>query len=186
LVEAIKNNGLLVCADGQYYHEWTRVDAIPLCPQGHKLEEFKAECANEYSCDSEACPSKKKKKQTFAKGTTLYGCRTCDNFDLCAQCVSATKSTPRYISTAPDIEGQDDEPGSLNSGMCERCGLTKEQHKAKGQLSCVDLSYNELHGDGFKHISEMLRSNVSVPQAIFAHDNNSRTQNDMRMSCRWC
>jgi hypothetical protein len=154
VAEYLHNNGAPSCEDGQYYHEWSlnlkydEAGSSFICPNGHRMKEFQT--SNTQSlfgtrldvCDGgERCPAQGSR---YPVGTTLYGCHTCD-FHLCAQCVTTAKTEPKYVSTAPDVEGQDDDPGvPLSNGMCLHCNAPKGAHKAKGAMTKLSLKDNWL------------------------------------------
>jgi hypothetical protein len=63
----------------------------------------------------------------------------------------------KYISTAPDVDGQDDEPNDpISNGICQRCGRPKEQHATRGALASLNLASNSLGAEGAKIIAAVL------------------------------
>jgi hypothetical protein len=130
----LDHDGTLACEDGKYYHEWNlnlkyEETGSFICPSRHSLKEFQTPSAG-YGCDAgvDGCLDQGSDSEGFPVGTTLYGCRIC-NFDICSQCITTAKTEPKYFSTAPNIEGQDEDPGvPLGNGMCLRCHKPREQH----------------------------------------------------------
>jgi hypothetical protein len=148
VANAIKDMGALSCEGGGYYHEWSLNPSYHeagsfLCPKGHSLLEFQTPNAS-YTCDGgEGCPGQDSR---YPVGTPLFGCRIC-NFDCCSQCIVTAKTEPKYISTAPDVEGADEDPGvPLSNGVCLHCGQPKEQHKAKVALTSLNIADNAIGG----------------------------------------
>jgi hypothetical protein len=148
VANAIKDMGALSCKGGGYYHEWSlnpdyHEAGSFVCPTGHSLLEFQTPSAS-FKCDGgEGCPDQ---GSHYPVGTSLFGCRIC-NFDFCSQCVATAKIGPKYISTAPDVEGADEDPGApLSNGMCLHCGQSKEQHKAKRALTSLNIADNAIGG----------------------------------------
>jgi Leucine-rich repeat (LRR) protein len=160
---AISGNGALSCEDGGDYHEWSlnpnyHEAGSFLCPKGHILLELQTPKLG-FNCDGgEGCLDQ---GSHYPVGTSLFGCRIC-NFDFCSQCVATAKTVPeyKYISTAPDVEGQDEDPGvSLGNDMCLHCHKPKDQHSDKRTMTSLDVSNNRLYAKGTKLLAEALKGN---------------------------
>ena len=80
------------------------------------------------------------------------------------------KTPPKFISSAPDVDGQDKDPGvPLANGICQHCGQPKDQHHAKlGALAKLDLSNNNLGQEsdrgGMQALSDMLKTNAVLKE----------------------
>jgi hypothetical protein len=172
--------GVLSCEGGGYYHEWSlnpnyHEAGSFLCPKGHSLLEFQTPTAG-YSCDGgEGCPGQDSR---YPVGTPLFGCRIC-NFDFCSQCVVTAKTEPKYISTAPDVEGEDTYPGvPLSNGVCLHCGQSKEQHQAKGGISSVNLLKNDIPMEQAKALASILKEHPTLKSVC----GNSGEETELDMS----
>jgi hypothetical protein len=54
----------------------------------------------------------------------------------------------KYVSEAPDIIGQNEDPGvPLGSNTCCRCNTPNDQHSAKGALAKLDISCNGIEAE---------------------------------------
>jgi hypothetical protein len=146
LADAISGNQALSCEDGKCYHPGSVVN---LCPAGHSLLEFQTPNAS-FNCDGgEGCPDQGRR---YPVGTSLFGCRIC-NFDFCSQCVATTAKTGVPLS----------------NGVCLHCGQSKDQHKAKGALSCEDGGYYHdwRLNEEYQSVDEVLNENKEELLADF-------------------
>ena len=73
------------------------------------------------------------------------------------------RTAPRFITSAPDIDGRDEDPGvPLANGICRHCGQPKDQHRAKGALTSLNLANNALGPEGAHHVAKAIQGHVSA------------------------
>jgi hypothetical protein len=137
--------GALVCADGRYYHEWLSNDAYQSADE--VISENKEEILSELRQLKEMEDGEE--KQEWLRE---IGCETVPTEEQYLADLTEKFNAERieagvfkFKSTAPDIEGQDEDPGvPLANGICQHCGQPKDQHHAKGALSSLNLAENNL------------------------------------------
>jgi hypothetical protein len=150
VADYICNNGALSCKDGRYYHEW-EANGSP----------FK----NSYTVTWGGGLGIRKEPTQGAEnigkvsaGTTVEGLNEDGDWlqiqheglvgwtvlrDGDGENYTPKKQHFKYISSAPDVHGQDDDPSvPISNGMCQRCGNPKGKHTAKGALTSLNLSSN--------------------------------------------
>jgi hypothetical protein len=179
IANEIEQNAALCCEDGEYFQEWSfnpayapGAEAVLLCEgdhcDSHKLKEVEQdinEMRTGHSCDGNC-------GVMFPSGV-MYGCRIC-NLDYCAECVSdaveghGNQPTPalastkefRYRNSAPDIDGQDEDPCvPLANGICNRCDQTVLQHSAKGTFSVINIMGNNIGKYQLLNLQKIMSSN---------------------------
>jgi hypothetical protein len=185
IANEIEKCGALCCEDGQYFQEWSLnpayapgAEAVLLCEgdhcNSHKLKEVEQDS---YSCDglgqSKSGYSCDGNCGVEYPAGVMYGCRI-SNLDYCAECVSdaveghGNQPTPalastkefRYQNSAPDIDGQDEDPCvPLANGICNRCDQTVLQHRAKGTFSVVNIMGNNIGKYQLLNLQKIMSSN---------------------------
>eukprot|EP00935_MAST-01C_sp_MAST-1C-sp1_P001408 g1408.t1 len=106
-----------------------------------------------------------------------------------ASVIYHVKTVPKFISSAPDVDGQDHDPGvPLATGICLHCGQPKDQHRTKGALTSLNISSNNIgqivgwkynhpsqandawryeHSDG-RHQKERPHEEMGKPEGVIA------------------
>jgi hypothetical protein len=144
VAEYLNGNRAMMCADDEYYHEWSlNSECPPKCRAGHNAVQVWTlqAVASEYKMSKQdvqnQCTCSECEMEMAAERWPLYSCSQCHQraeWGLCSPCFNKNK---KFISTAPDIEGQDKDPGvPLANGYCQRCGQPKDQHKARCAHGC--------------------------------------------------
>eukprot|EP00935_MAST-01C_sp_MAST-1C-sp1_P002068 g2068.t1 len=148
LADAIKTNGALACEDGKYYHEWQldpRYKALnDAVDQG--INDNKEEMLAQLKQLEEMGGGEEKQKVLQEMGVTNVPSEE-EFISIVKQMVFDAQRIEegvfKFKSTAPDIEGQEDDPGvPLANSICQHCGQPKDRHHAKGALASLDLSQN--------------------------------------------
>jgi hypothetical protein len=160
LAVGIKDNGALVCADGRYYHEWWSNDAYQSADE--VISENKEEILSELR-QLEEMEDGEEKQEWLRE----IGCETVPTEEQYLAELTEEINAERieagvfkFKSTAPDIEGQDEDPGvPLANGICQHCGQPKDQHHAKGAMTKLDISKCELMAEGGKALAAGLKAN---------------------------
>jgi hypothetical protein len=174
LADAIADMGALSCNDGRHYHEW-EVNGSPVL--------FK----NSYTVTWGGGLGIRKEPTQGAEeigevsaGTTVEGLKEDGDWlqiqheGLVGWTVlrdgDGKNYTPKmqhfkYISSAPDVQGQDDDPSvPISNGMCQRCGNPKCQHTAKGAMTKINISSNDLRAEGGKALAAGLKGNQVITE----------------------
>ena len=87
----------------------------------------------------------------------IYACAGMDKCDwvMCTGCYS--KEAFKYISTDPDVKGQDEDPGvPMGNDMCLHCNKPQDQHSDMGAMTSLNLASNHLGSEGAKIIANIL------------------------------
>jgi Ran GTPase-activating protein (RanGAP) involved in mRNA processing and transport len=81
----------------------------------------------------------------------------------------------KYVTTDPDVEDQNEDPGELD--VCQHCGNAKGQHQAKGAITSLDVNNNNLGKEGTKLLAEALKGNQIMTELDLS--SNSMTSGGM-------
>jgi hypothetical protein len=172
--------GALSCTDGKYYHDWqlnpsfregTLYAQEVMCPAHHVTNSCAAQDVG--TCD--VCSAAVENYDD-----PILECRLC-NWWSCSSCnesAALPKKEFKYISTAPDVKGQDEDPGvPLGNGTCLHCNKPKGQHAAKGVLSVLSMKFNKL---ATKEVGKALAQALAVNSTLQELDVSSNNWKNRR------
>jgi hypothetical protein len=151
LSNAIKDMGALACADGRHYHEWSLnplygVESLDgrwktdepanLSIKGNEVFFFKSDNV---------------KSLVIADGEVKLGKwvavehmqQLCFKMEGKEDIIWTKQPEFKYISTSCDIPAQNEDVPII-LGICQHCGQRKEQHEAKGAMTSLNISDNDI------------------------------------------
>jgi hypothetical protein len=148
LAGAISGNAALSCEDGRYYHDWClnkeyqTVDEVLVENKEELLAEFK-----------EMEKLEGEEKQEVLQQMGLESMPTEKQYlDIIKPMIEAQikeEGVFKYVSVAPDVGGQNEDPGvALDTGNCLCCKKPKGHHAGNGVLSKLDLRENFINEKG--------------------------------------
>jgi hypothetical protein len=153
-ISNIMDKGALSCEDGRYYHEWTLNTAFIEDPSGvgNKVEILSP------SEQVRQCTITDRDSTKFKIHYDGYDAEHDEWVDINSPRVNLTTyQRHKYVSCAPDVGGQDQEPdGPLNTSVCLHCNKPKGHHSGKGAMRSLSLASNYLGVAGAKIIAAVL------------------------------
>lgn len=176
LADGIKNNGALVCADGKHYHEW-RLN--PLYRAQTLDGRWRSDHSSTGTVGVSAALTIKDNHVNWAHGVssqlvssdgnvTLNGwVAVKDTQQLCFKMagkkdITWTKQPEfKFTSTSPDVADQNEDM-PLVAGICQHCGQPKDQHRANGTLTSVNILNNYIGIQQAHNLATILKEHPTL------------------------
>jgi hypothetical protein len=144
--------GALSCEDGRYYHDWRlnneyqTVDEVLVENKEEILAEFK-------EIETSIEKLEEEEKQAVWQEMGLESMPTekqyLDSIKPMIEAQIKEEGVFKYVSVAPDVGGQNKDPGvALDTGNCLCCKKPKGQHAGNGAMTKFDISSNDLLAEG--------------------------------------
>jgi hypothetical protein len=132
----------LACKSGTFYHEWV------LNPNFHGTGPVLEASREEVSAQLGRAVKGRARKAVVAPQPPL------------------PPRQYKYVSIAPDVYGQDDDPDLSKSHQCLRCGQHKSMHSVKGAMTSLNLTSNKLGPEGAKIVADAIKVTKCTPAII--------------------
>jgi hypothetical protein len=155
LAAGIKDNGALSCGNGRYYHDWylnkeyQAVDEVLVENKEEILARFK---------EIEKLEGEEKQEVLQQMGQDSMPTEK-QFLDIVKPMIEAQIKEAgvfKYVSVAPDVDGQNEDPGvPLDTGNCLCCKKPKGQHAGNGALIKLDISDNRIGAEQEKGLQRI-------------------------------
>jgi hypothetical protein len=167
------------CKDGAYYHDWSLDDEYRTADE--VVKEDKEEIFAMYK-ELQDMEGEEKQEVLQELGCGDVPATPEQYIFLLKPLIDAEQMKAgvfKYKSSAPDIEGQNEDPGvGLNTGTCLRCKKPKGAHIAKGGLTSVNFLDNRIGIEMAQAFATLLKKHPTLKS--LCGNNGNETELDMR------